>query len=318
MSLGLVFQAVLAAEHQPERIKVGYFEQWPSPALFSRAKQTYDRALGIPLEWVAYPDGAAMNRAMAAGELQIALSQGHTSFLVGISEGLELTAVGIAVVYPEDDNCVVKRGAGITRDNAARLAGQNIATVGGGVTHFRLLRLLERLGVDPAAVEILEYPDAAGAAAALRAGASVMACTFGSALRGLADIAEPLLEGAELQQMGLPLFDLITVTGTFLDDHPDLVQTFMDVTTATNAQWRRNPDPMRAVIARAAGMDRASSDAALARFGFPSVAEQKSDAWLGETVPRYLRELAVFLVKQNRLRKAQEHYDGFVSSRFLR
>ena len=96
--LGLASPAGQAADDPPERITVGYFEQWPTPSLFSQAKMTYDRALGIPVEWIPYDSGAAMSAAMAAGELQIAFSQGHAPFVLGVSQGLELTLIGIAVV----------------------------------------------------------------------------------------------------------------------------------------------------------------------------------------------------------------------------
>lgn len=318
LCLGLVSLTGHAAGHQPERLAVGYFEQWPTPSLFSRVKQTYDRALGVPVDWVAYDSGAAMNAAMAAGELDIAYSQGHAPFVLGVSGGLELTLVGIAVVYTADDGCVVAKDSAINQASAGQLRGQKVATVAGGVTHFRLLRMLEHLGLDPAALEILEFDDAAAAAAALRRREVVMTCTSGHALRALGDIARPLLSAAELDAIGLPVFDVISAPRAFVDRHPGLMQTFMDVTAATNEQFRLNPEPMRPVIARAADMDRAAADAALDRFGFPDSATQKSEAWLGGNLQRYTRELAEFLVQQGRARAALEDYDRFISTRFLR
>ena len=318
LCLGLASLAGHAAEHQPERITVGYFEQWPTPSLFSRVKQTYDRALGLPVDWVAYDNGAAMNAAMAAGELQIAFSQGHAPFVLGVSSGLELTLLGIAVVYTADDNCMVATDSGITRASASGLQGRKIATVAGGITHFRLLRMLEHLRLDAATLDIQEFADASAAATALRNGEVVMACTYGRSLQALTDIARPLLPAGELEALGLPVFDVISAPRAFVDEHPGLVQTFMDVTAATNAQFYQNPDPMRAAIARAAGMDRAGSDAALERFAFPDVAAQKSAAWLGGRVSSYSRELAEFLVEQGRARAALDDYDRFVSTRFLR
>ncbi len=318
LCLGLVSPAGHAADDQPQRITVGYFEQWPAPSLFSRAKQTYDRTLGIPVEWVAYDNGAAMNAAMAAGDLQIAFSQGHAPFVVGVSDGLELALIGIAVVYSADDNCMVRQDSGLTRATANKLAGYKIATVAGGVTHFRLLRMLANLGVDLAAVEIVEFDDASAAAAALRDGEVVMACTFGSSLRALGDIAQPLLQASEMEAIGLPVFDVISAPRAFIEEHPELVQAFMDVTAATNEQFRHNPDSMRAAIARSAGMDRAGSDAALDRFVFPDIATQKSDTWLGGGVTRYTRELAQFLVEQGRARAVLDDYEDSISTRFLR
>jgi len=307
-----------AAAQQPDKISVGYLLHWPTPAQFAQIKGTFDDALGLEVDWLPFDSGDQMNDAMAAGDIQIAYSQGLIPFLAGVSSGLDLTMIGVAVDYAGDDNCIVRQGAGISRDNASRLAGSKVALRRGSLSHFRMLGVLRHLGVDPAQVEIVAVNSGDEARAALERGDVVMACAAGTALRALRSLGQPLLSAAEQSALGLRVFDAITVAGDFGHHYPDTVQSFMDIVEAANKQWRRSPQAMLKSIARAADMDRASTRRALESFEFPTALEQKSDAWLGGDVVDYSKDLADFFVDEGVLPKALDSYDRFITTRFLR
>lgn len=307
-----------AAGPRPTEISVGYSLQWPTPAQFAQAKKTFDYALGLTVNWIPFTSGEDMNAALAENRLQIAYTQGHVPFLAGLSQGLDLTMVGIAVGYPDDDNCILADNAGITRDNASLLEGRKVAVQVGSVSHYRLLRLLEYLEVDPARVEIVATADGTATASALQQGEVDMACASGGALRAISTLGKPLLSGAELEAIGLRLFDSVTVLTDFMNEHSDIVQAFMDVVEATNRQWRKNPDPMLAAIARSAQMGKDSASRRLEDFSFPTVEQQKSKSWMGSVVPAYSKSLADFFVAQGQLDTALESYDRFITTRFLR
>ena len=322
--LGLALLAVLrtaavgAAGAKPTEINVGYFQQWPTPAQFAQVKQTFDYALGLEVNWVAFDSGSDMTAALRNHQIQVAYALGHVPFLVGVSQGLDLTMVGVAVSYPGNDNCIVRDGAGIDRANATALAGRKIAVQDGSVSHFRLLRLLQHLGIARAQVEIVPTADGTATAIALQAGEVVMGCASGRALRAIQTLGRPLLDGDELDRLGLRLFDGITVPSTFIEEHPEIVQAFMDVVEAANGQWRKNPGPMRAAIARAAQLGQAASDRALEDFRFPTAEQQKTDEWLGRRIAEYSKQLADFFVAHNQLERALDSYEPFFSTGFLR
>ena len=307
-----------AAGPKPTEISVGYVVQWPTPAQFAQAKKTFDSALDLTVNWIPFASGDEMNAALAENRLQIAYTQGHVPFLVGLSQGLDLTMVGIAVGYPDGDNCILADSAGITRDNASLLEGRKVAVQVGSVSHYRLLRLLEHLEVDSARVEIVATADGTATASALQQGEVAMACASGGALRAISTLGKPLLSGAELETIGLRLFDTVTVLTEFMHEHSDIVQAFMDVVEATNRQWRKNPKPMLAAIARAAQMGKDSASRRLEDFSFPTVEQQKSESWMGALVPAYSKSLADFFVTQGQLDTALESYDRFITTRFLR
>ena len=145
-----------------------------------------------------------------------------------------------------------------------------------------------------------------------------MGCASGGALRAIETLGKPLMTGAEQEQIGLRLFDTVTVPTEFMNQHPEIVQAFMDVVQASNEQWRKNPQPMRAAIARAARMGQQAADRALAGFRFPTVQEQVSDAWMGRVLPDYSKSLADFFVAEGQLGEALDNYESFFSTRFLR
>ncbi len=313
----LISPFVTSAGAKPAEIKVAYFQQWPAPVQFAQAKMTFDSRLGMKVNWVPFRSGRDMAKALAAGDVQIAYSLGHVPFLVAISSGLDLSMVGIAVSYPDDDNCIVRGDVGIDRANAQQLEGKKVALRPGSVSHFRFLKVLAHLGVDHSRVEILPVPNGSSALQALQQGEAAMACASGSALRGMAKLGKPLLSGVEQQALGLMMFDVIAVATEFSEQHPDIIEAFVEVTEAANRQWSVNPDPMLRLIARTAEMERNSANNALHGFRFPLAVEQRTDAWMGASVSAYSIDIARFFVSQDQLAKSLDSYDRFVTTRFL-
>ena len=307
----------LSAGHA-DSLRIAYFQQWPAPVQFAQAKKTLDGVLDTEVEWVAFRSGHEMAQALASGDVHIAYSLGHVPFTVALSSGAPLSMVGIAVSYPGDDNCLVGEGTRIDRNNASQLAGKSVAVRPGSVSHFRMQKMLEKLGVDPGSVRILPVSDGAAAVAALRQGDAVMACAYGKALADLSAYGKPLLDAAELDSMGLKLFDVIAVENGFLKEHAAVVQSFMEVVAAANDQWARSPDSMLRMIAKAAYMDRKSARVALDGFQFPTPAEQKSAAWMGDHVVSYTADIAAFFAGRGQLANTLADYSPAVTTDFLR
>lgn len=107
----------LADDHL-EEITIAYFLEWPLPMMESKANGAYDEALGMKVNWVSFENGTAMSAAMAAGDVQIAVSQGIPPFVVATSAGQDLQVIDVAVSYSENDNCVVRADLEIDKNSA--------------------------------------------------------------------------------------------------------------------------------------------------------------------------------------------------------
>lgn len=300
-----------------DKVTVAYFLEWPTANQVAQVEETYDEAMGVDVEWRAFGNGNEMTQAMVSGDVQIAYSQGFVPFVVGVSNGAPLKLVGIAVTYSENDLCIVRDDSGITRDNAKELEGKKVATPIGNVTHYKLLRTLEHLGVDPDAVDLVQM-NPADAAVALVRGDVVMGCAFGGALDRMRTVGSPLMTGAEQEAIGINTFDVVTVTESFAENHPDLVRTFLQVTDEANAAYKEDPEAVYEVVSNAAGMDLESTRATMKNFGFPSLEDQLSDNWLGGGVQAATKGVADVMVEAGGLETSLGDYSPFIDPSFLK
>ena len=302
-----------------DELNVAYFLEWPTANQVAQARQTYDDALGLTVNWIPFASGGDMAQAMEAGDIDISYSQGLTPFANFVTGGSDLLLVGVAVSYADADNCVANPDFGINAANAAEtLAGQSIYTPLGNVTHFKLLKMLEHLGVDTASVELIQSEGGPAAVAALDSGEVAMACAFGGAVNQMiANGGNLVMTGSEQEAIGIRVFDIISTTGTFAAEHPDVITGFLQVTEDANVAYNDDRGPFIDIIAEAAGMERAPTIALLDAFSFPERDVQLSAAWLGGTVQQVMKEQMDFFVAQGEIESALPSYDSFVDTSFL-
>ena len=308
-----------ASEMMLDELNVAYFLEWPTANQVAQAEQTYDEALGLTVNWIPFASGGDMAQAMESGDIDISYSQGLTPFANFVTGGSDLLLVGVAVSYADADNCVANPDLGITADNAAEtLAGQKIYTPLGNVTHFKLLSMLEHLGVDTSTVELIQSEGGPAAVAALDSGEVALACAFGGAVNQMiADGGNLVMTGSEQEAIGIRVFDIISTTGTFAAEHPDIVTGFLQITEDANVAYNDDRAPFLDTIAEAAGMDRESTIALLDAFSFPEKDVQLSEAWLGGTVQQVMKDQMDFFVAQGEIDSALGSYDDFVDTSFL-
>lgn len=313
---GAAMLAAGAAAAQ-DKVTVAYFLEWPTANQVAQVDKTYDKELGVEVEWRAFGTGTEMNQAMVSGDVDISYSHGFVPFVVGVTNGAPLKLVGIAVTYSENDLCIVRDDAGITKDNAKELEGKKVATPTGNVTHYKLLKTLEHLGVDQSKVEIVQM-NGADAAVALVRGDVTMACAFGGPIDRMKTVGKPLMTGAEQEAVGINTFDIISATDSFATEHPDLLKKFLAVTNAANVAYLADPDAALDTIAGASGMDGPAAKAMLANFAYPTVEEQLGPDWLGGGVQEAAKGVADVMVATGNLDKALDDYSPFVDASFLK
>ena len=191
-----------------------------------------------------------------------------------------------------------------------------VATPIGNVTHYKLLRMLDHLGVDASKVNMVQM-NGADAAVALARGDVVMGCAFGGPLQRMMEHGQPLMTAAEQEAIGIRVFDVVSVSKSFKEEHPDKLRAFMEVTDQANAAYNQNPEEYVATISKAAGMDEAATRDMLGMFSFPSNEEQASEKWLGGTVQDFMKQVADFFVEQGQLERAADDYSSVVDASFV-
>ena len=297
----------VAAAEKPESITVAYFPEWPTANQVAQAERWYDEEMGVELRWIEFQSGVDMARAMVAGEVDISYSMGVIPFIGAVSDGAPLTAVGIAVSYAENDNCVVHRKAAIDKANAHELEGKKIAVPFGTVTHYKLLRTLDFLAVDTTKLDLVDMVSAEGEKALAR-GDVTMACGWGGALRRMLGKNQVLMSAREQTKIGIRTFDVVAVTNDFAQMHPDLVTAFLRVSDRAADFLDDDPDRAEPIIAQAAGLSLKESNILLARFQFYNRDAQLTGTWMRGGVQAFSKEVADFMVGQGAMATALDDY----------
>jgi taurine transport system substrate-binding protein len=298
-----------------DEITVAYFLEWPMPFEYAKVMGTYEKEMGVKINWRSFDTGTAMSAAMASGDVHLSVSQGVPPFVVATSAGQDLQTLDVAVSYAENDNCVVRTDLEITKDNAAELAGKKVAVPIGSAAHYGFLKQMEHFGVDPASMEIVDMAPPDGAAAFAQGGLD-MACGWGGALRRMKESGNVLLTGAEKEELGILVFDVTSGPAGFVAENPDLVAKFLKVTADANAMWADTAKQaeMLPVIAKDAGMDEAATAETMATFVFPTIEEQLSAKWLGGGAQTFMTGVAGVFKTAGNIPAALETYDATVNT----
>jgi len=297
-----------------DEITVAYFLEWPMPFLAAKADGTYERELGVKINWRSFETGTAMSAAMASGDVQMSVSQGVPPFVVAASAGQDIQVIDVAVSYSENDNCVVHADLEIDKESASELAGKKVAVPLGTAAHYGFLRQMSHFGIDLASLDVVNMPPPEGAAALAQKSVD-FACGYGGGLTRMKEHGNVLLTGAEKEELGILVFDVTSAPADFIAENPDLVSKFLGITAAANAKWNESKDDaMLTVIAKEAGMDMDGAKAAISTMGFPSAEQQLSEKWLGGNVQVFMKGVADVFVEAGSIDSARDSYESAVNS----
>lgn len=272
-SLSTVVQAA-------EEINVAFFLEWATPNMIAKVDKSYDKAMGVDVNWVDFTTGTAMTEAMLAGDIDISYSQGLAPFVTAIQQGAPLKMVGIAVVYEAND-CFVRNGLGIDASNASELEGKTVAVPLNTMADFAFRKYMSHYDVDISTMKIVDQAPPDGAKS-LADGAVDMACIFGGAsAQAAGEVGEPIMSTQAKVDAGIGSFDVVSVTEKFATENPDLVKAFLEATDEANSSWE-GTDAQYKIVAEASGMNMETTQAQVEAFIVPSNKEQM-EQFFGES-----------------------------------
>lgn len=313
----LVLAAQATSAHALEEITVAYFLEWPLPFEAAKLDGTFEKELGVKVNWRSFDTGVAMSAAAAAGDVQFLISQGVPPFVTATSAGQDLKAIDIAITYSENDNCVARSDLEITKENAAaELPGKKVGVPLGTAAHYGFLKQLEHFGLQASQLQIVDLtpPDAA---AAIAQGNIDVFCGWGGSLARAKEYGNVLLTGAEKEAAGIRVFDVISTPGSFAAENSELVTKFLKVISDQNAAYLANPDSFIAPLSKDSGLDEAATKDQLAGFVFLTAEQRLSEQWLGGGLQAFLKEVADFYVTTGNIPAALDSYDSSVDASYL-
>ena len=287
-------------------------------------KNGLDEKAGFQMDITMFDTGAPMNEALAAdlwdvGHMGAAAVTGMANYdeLI-IGEVLESTDGQGVFVSPD---CPVGKDTGYNPSfptvlgSPESVAGITILTPVGTAQHFTVLKWLEKLGMEPTDVNIVNM-DTVQAYQALQAGqgdaASLNVPTFFDAK------SSGMVQVANLADMGTRYVDMVVGNRKSLDGKSDLIQKYVDCTLEACEALQKDPEMAADLLVEFledSGMEtsRENCVADLERVKWLT----KED-WKGRELGLFAKELGEFYVDQGQLEaSATEKFNTNVVNTFI-
>src|SRR5262252_9146301 len=299
------------------------YQDMMNPWRWVQQSQEIEKATGFKINWRQFGGGGDVIRAMASGDVQLG-EVGSTGVATAISQGMDVELFWILEDIAAAEALVVRNGSGV--NDIKDLKGKKIATPFVSTSHFQLLYALDKAGIKATDAQILNMRPPEIAAAW---GRGDIDATFiwDPVLSTVKKNGKVLTTSGDICKKGACTFDGLIVTKKFAKDNPEFMVALVKAVAKADADYKANP--------KAWTGDKAKVDAAakwsggkpedvadsMALYGFPSLQEQASPAWLGGggsgAATKALSQQANFLKEQGRLTSVAPDFTKNVTTEWV-
>ena len=293
------------------------------PMRVAMAQGAIEKATGYKINWKMFGGGGDVIKAMASGDIPIG-EVGSSPATAAAAQGLDVQVVWILDDINNSEQLVVSTKSGI--NSLADLKGKKIATPFVSTSHYQLMYALNKAGINPKDVQILNMRPPEIAAAFERGdldGAFIWEPVLSKAK---AMGGKVILSSSDVAKQGAPTFDALMVNKAWADKNKDFMVALVreiakaDATyLAEKAKYTKDSEQAKAV-AKIVGAKPEDVPAAMADYGFMTAGEQASEKWLGGGaaggVAKAMANTAVFLKEQGRITDVPADFSKFVNPEF--
>jgi taurine transport system substrate-binding protein len=256
------------------------------------------------IQWSQFNSGGDVIQAFGSNSLDIGLA-GSSPAVRATSKPLDLP---VKVVWIHDiigeAESLVAQGGGIS--TIKDLSGKNIAVPFGSTSHFSLLSALDEAGMNETNVHLINL-DPDKMSAAWKRGEIDAAWVWDPVLSTLrADGGTVVTSSAETAKAGAATYDMELASESFIEAHPDAVQTWTAVENYAAGLIASDPDDSAESISTVLGNSVDDVKAQFKGYTYPQAKDQ-SDIFHGE-LPSIFKMTAEFLKSQSSLDAVQGDY----------
>ena len=285
----------------------------------------FEQETGYKIEWRKFDSGSAVMNAMASGDVNIAVA-GSSPIASGVSgAGLDIQLFWILEDINAAEALVVRDGTGVSSPQDLR--GKTIGVPFVSTTHFHLLFALEQFGIASSEVKILNMQP--NAIASAWEGEQIDAAfVWDPALGRIKKTGKVLITSGQLSAWGKATFDGMVVDRAWGQSNKDFMAKFVKIISDADADYRNDPNswtassPKVQASVKLAGCDADAVPGILALYGFPTLEQQASNAWLGGGdnggAARALRFTSEFLKSEKKVPTVHRDYSRFVTDEYVR
>lgn len=318
------FALAVAPAAVAQEVTVGY-QGICNPWKWKIDAGVFEQETGYKIEWRKFDSGSAVMNAMASGDVHIAVA-GSSPIASGVSgAGLDIQLFWILEDINAAEALVVRDGTGVNAPQDLR--GKTIGVPFVSTTHFHMLFALEQFGIDPTEVKLLNMqPNAI--ASAWEGGQIDAAFVWDPALGRIKKSGKVLVTSGQLSAWGKATFDGMVVDRAWGQANKDFMGKFVKIISDADADYRNDPgswtpdSPKVQAAVKLAGCNADDVPGILALYGFPTLEEQASNAWLGGGdnggAARALRFTSEFLKSEKKVPTVHRDYSRFVTDEYVR
>ncbi|WP_326535158.1 taurine ABC transporter substrate-binding protein [Pseudorhodoferax sp.] len=278
-----------------------------------------EKATGYKINWRMFGGGGDVIRAMASGDVQIG-EAGSSPVAAAASQGQDIKLFWILDDIADAEALVARNGSNIS--SLKDLKGKKVATPFVSTAHYQLMVGLQKEGVDPKGVNVMNMrpPEIA---AAWERGDIDAAFIWDPVLSKAKASGKVIATSGSFGKMGHPTFDGLVVNAKWAAEHEAFMVALVKALAKADADYRGNAaqwtadSPQVKAVAKWTKADAAAVPAAMALYRFPTAEEQLSANWLGGGAAKALADTAVFLKEQGRVQEVKPNYGAFVTTTYV-
>lgn len=281
-----------------------------------------EKATGYKINWRKFDSGAKVATGLASGDVQVAVI-GSSPLAAAVSRGVDVQLFWVLDDINEAEALLVRNGAGINKPSD--LKGKKIGVPFASTTHFHTMYFLELSGIKPSEVKLLNLQPNQISAAWER-GDIDAAYVWDPALSKLKQSGKVMITSGELSKKGKATFDGVAVDRKWGEANTDFMTKFVKITAAADAAYRANPaawtvdsKQVKANV-KLTGAEAKDVAPSVALYGYPSIQEQVSPAWLGGGanggVAKAIKATAEFLKSEGKIDAVAADYGKYVTPKY--
>jgi len=299
------------------------YQDMMNPWRYVQQTGELEKATGFKINWRQFGGGGDVIRAMASGDVQLG-EVGSTGVATAISQGMEVDLFWILEDIASAEALVARNGSGV--NTIADLKGKKVGTPFVSTSHFQLLYALQQAGLKPGDVQVLNMRPPEIAAAW---GRGDIDATFiwDPVLTTVKKTGKVLTTSGDICKKGACTFDGLVVSKKFAKENPEFMVALVKAISKADADYRSNAKAwtgdkakVDAVAKWSGGKPEDVADS-MALYGFPSLQEQASPAWLGGgadgAASKALTQQANFLKEQGRLTSVAPDFSKNVTTEWV-
>ncbi|MEV8047755.1 ABC transporter substrate-binding protein [Streptomyces griseoluteus] len=262
-----------------KRLRIGYFA-FPSGDLIVKNRRLLEKALpDHTVTWIKFDSGATVNQAFLGKSLDIA-ALGSSPFARGISgpSPIPYKVAWILDVAGENEALVARKSTGIP--DVAGLKGRTVATPFASTSHYSLLAALDKAGLKPSDVKLIDLQPQAILAAWQR-GDIDAAYVWLPTLDELRKTGRQLTSSRQVAGSGKPTLDLAVVSDELIARDPKAIDAWRKAEAEALRLLRSDHEGAVKAVAAELNISAADARAQLAQGVFLTPEQVTSAEWLG-------------------------------------